>query len=533
MATSALAIHSSIMLIVFNQLVTLAFSRKIHIPTLGLGDPTQSPFSFNKGVSSDFSRPNGGINSSICSSCQDEEQQAVHNTTMAPIPETNFELAGYFTLGFILVCLVYDNLQSVFLTWIIHSEKQLQGVNISNSTKRAVMVIVVCTLIDWLGVTSQLFNQFTGMKERYYFALSNFTASSISIHCSFMLMVFIQLVDLALIKTKKASDEKGSLDIAYTKDEHTNIFQKMCKKAETSITMNFPEPVRRKSVYGTLNSIHWEVKVIQRYTPYMIALQVINLIQLGLTAETFIPTAKKEEYISLCWFLSSWGIVLVNLQVLRIFSVMTSVVSPSGIRVAKLFVILFGLVTIILRIVILISQSPYKTPIHIASDYLGLAFSLFAIVYDNCQTIFLTWLIYSEKVNRGIKDFAVLQSSIVLIIACLLVDWLGLCSYILMWYTPLKQELLHPLANFTACSFAIHSSVMLMVFNQLVNLAFLKKEKQVSFNKDLTSTKPVCNIFSAKTETESFTRPVFVYCPKTVKYSENNYGTINTIDWDV
>ncbi|KAJ3253558.1 hypothetical protein HK103_000466 [Boothiomyces macroporosus] len=168
-------------------------------------------------------------------------------------------LAGYFTLGFILVCLIYDNLQSVFLTWIIHSEKQLQGVNISNSTKKAVLVIVVCTLIDWLGVTSQLFNQFTGMKERYYFALSNFTASSISIHCSFMLMVFIQLVDLALFKSRNVSNEKDSVAIAYTKDEHTNIFQKMCKKAEASITMNYPEPVRRKSVFGTLNSIHWEV----------------------------------------------------------------------------------------------------------------------------------------------------------------------------------------------------------------------------------------------------------------------------------
>ncbi|KAJ3309585.1 hypothetical protein HDV04_005905 [Boothiomyces sp. JEL0838] len=274
-------------------------------------------------------------------------------------------------------------------------------------------------------------------------------------------------------------------------------------------------------------------KVIQRYTPYMIALQLVNLIQLGLTAEIFIPTAKKEEYISLCWFLSSWGIVLVNLQVLRIFSVMTSIVSPSRVKIAKWTVIIYGLVTILLRIVILITQSPYKSTIHIISDYLGLAFSLFAILYDNCQTIFLTWLIYSEKVDRGIKDITILQSSVILIIACLLIDWLGVCAYILMWHTHLKHELLHPLANLTASSFAIHSSVMLMVFNQLVSMAFLKKQKPFSIRNDLTITKPTCNIFAAIAETDSFTRPAYVYHGTPVKYNEENYRTIDTIDWDV
>ncbi|KAJ3253559.1 hypothetical protein HK103_000467 [Boothiomyces macroporosus] len=97
MATSALAIHSSIMLIVFNQLVTLAFSRKIHIPTLGLGDPTQTSFSFSKGATTDISKVNGGINSSICSSRRDEDMAGVHNSQAQPPSETNFEIEWQFT----------------------------------------------------------------------------------------------------------------------------------------------------------------------------------------------------------------------------------------------------------------------------------------------------------------------------------------------------------------------------------------------------------------------------------------------------
>ncbi|KAJ3253557.1 hypothetical protein HK103_000465 [Boothiomyces macroporosus] len=212
---------------------------------------------------------------------------------------------------------------------------------------------------------------------------------------------------------------------------------------------------------------------------------------------------------------------------------MTSIVSPSRVKIAKWTVIIYGLATILLRMVILITQSPYKSTIHIISDYFGLAFSLFAILYDNCQTIFLTWLIYSEKVDRGIKDITILQSSVILIIACLLIDWLGVCAYILMWYTHLKHELLHPLANLTASSFAIHSSVMLMVFNQLVSMAFLKKQKPFSARNDLTITKPTCNIFAAIAETKSFTRPAYVYHWTPVKYNEENYRTIDTIDWDV
>ncbi|KAJ3318419.1 hypothetical protein HDV06_000495 [Boothiomyces sp. JEL0866] len=218
---------------------------------------------------------------------------------------------------------------------------------------------------------------------------------------------------------------------------------------------------------------------MQQYTNYIIALLVTNVIQLCVSIVLYDSTPKLGfRILMLLWATVIMGIYQVNLQVLYIFSVMRSdLYIGSKVTVFKTIIVGYWLAVESIEIVAIILKIPRSSLLCRINIFAGISYAVIVVLYDNCQAIYLYNLVTSLKVNRGKNGMNIMKKAVVTIAICIFIDWICVVSNFYINLTTLKNRFYRTTVLLTGGSLSIHTSIMLIFFNQLLNLTFIHRKR--------------------------------------------------------
>ncbi|KAJ3309583.1 hypothetical protein HDV04_005903 [Boothiomyces sp. JEL0838] len=230
----------------------------------------------------------------------------------------------------------------------------------------------------------------------------------------------------------------------------------------------------------------------------------------------FHPSGIELEAVIFLWSAVTLGIYLVNIQILDIFGIFRPrIITPDRIYVFKVCTIVFGTIVLSLRAML--------------ASNVGLLFTVGGVFYDNIQASYLAYLVSTHKPLHGSESYRAVLKCISAIIGSCFCDWISLASFFLINYTNLVPEFYAISELFIGAVLAVHSSMMLLVFNSLVKLAFFQPKKSVSStdSKDVfTSVKNLDTLFS--TSITSLKIPTNLY-PSSREHREST----QTIEWEI
>ncbi|KAJ3273423.1 hypothetical protein HDV01_004493 [Terramyces sp. JEL0728] len=209
---------------------------------------------------------------------------------------------------------------------------------------------------------------------------------------------------------------------------------------------------------------------MHQYTNYIICLLIVNIAQICLSIALYI-TAHKDGFrvLMLFWATVIMGIYQVNLQVLYIFSVMRSdLFIGSKVTVFKIVIIGYWIIVEGVEIAAIVLQIPTR-----------ISYAVIGVLYDNCQAIYLFNLVSSLKIKRGKQGMNIMKKAIATIALCVFIDWICVISNFYINFSTLKNIFYRTTVILTSAALSIHTSIMLIFFNQLLNLT-LSKQKRVT-----------------------------------------------------
>ncbi|KAJ3318418.1 hypothetical protein HDV06_000494 [Boothiomyces sp. JEL0866] len=160
----------------------------------------------------------------------------------------------------------------------------------------------------------------------------------------------------------------------------------------------------------------------------------------------------------------------------------------------------------------------------------GLLFTVGGVFYDNIQATYLAYLVCTHKPLQGSDSYRAVIKCISAIIASCFCDWISLASFFMINYTNLVPEFYAISELFIGAVLAIHSSMMLLVFNSLVKLAFFQPKKNISSDETtnvFTSIKNLDTLFS--NSLQSIKIPTNIYPSNPRAHRESTH----TIEWEI
>ncbi|KAJ3316675.1 hypothetical protein HDV06_003053, partial [Boothiomyces sp. JEL0866] len=181
-------------------------------------------------------------------------------------------------------------------------------------------------------------------------------------------------------------------------------------------------------------------------------------------------------------------ICLFNIQIIKVFAILNSNITPR-----KLFAW-----AIVVTILFIVSVAPQSIELlYFASEppavlgklngYASTGYTVFAILYDISQGIYLVYLVFINKKKKGIKAFQILQGLVLSMLGLGIMDCFGIVVYSAAIFIPALSQLSVSIVIFSETYTGIHAVLMIHVFKLLKEFTFIDTNTTASKKQDGTA----------------------------------------------
>ncbi|KAJ3269157.1 hypothetical protein HDV01_001735 [Terramyces sp. JEL0728] len=193
-------------------------------------------------------------------------------------------------------------------------------------------------------------------------------------------------------------------------------------------------------------------------------------------------------------------ICLFNIHILQVFAILNPNITEKKLLGWKAIVTIFfiGSIALQLYIILFIYTSGVSPGILEFNGWVSTAFTVFSVLYDNLQGLYLIYLVLKTKKRRGTDTAKVLQGLMLSLIFLALMDWFGIASFLAALLIPAIYDnvlLYNSMITFAETYAGIHGVFMVYIFKQLTEFTFVDnrrvafKEQAPTRNKQIENTK--------------------------------------------
>ncbi|KAJ3308180.1 hypothetical protein HDV04_001625 [Boothiomyces sp. JEL0838] len=174
-------------------------------------------------------------------------------------------------------------------------------------------------------------------------------------------------------------------------------------------------------------------------------------------------------------------ICLFNIHILEVFSILNPNITEFKIRIWKIIVALLFVVMGITQVwtICVLDYSQIPDFVNYYNNFTSTISTVFTILYDNLQGIYLISLVQSRKKHMS-DDVRKVMGRVVISLACLsLMDWVGFLIFAAAIFIPAiaQDETLYcSIITFAETYIGIHALGMIFVFKQLTEFLFVDKK---------------------------------------------------------
>ncbi|KAJ3323481.1 hypothetical protein HDV06_001758 [Boothiomyces sp. JEL0866] len=182
-------------------------------------------------------------------------------------------------------------------------------------------------------------------------------------------------------------------------------------------------------------------------------------------------------------------IILLNLEILAIFKCLNEKITDEIIRKCKVGFVIFSIIALSPNLVTLWYE--VEPPVLKTYDEIGsLVHAVLGMIYDNCQAIYLTRLVYSFKKSKKQATANNYKAIVLLNLITIFIDWGGASLYA---YTLYFETSAHSKFLIVDTVISFHGSFMVIVFLLLKKLALtgVKKKELVAAEKSTNNIETV------------------------------------------
>ncbi|KAJ3308181.1 hypothetical protein HDV04_001626, partial [Boothiomyces sp. JEL0838] len=217
----------------------------------------------------------------------------------------------------------------------------------------------------------------------------------------------------------------------------------------------------------------------------MLALLVITVIQSLFIAYNILDNYSSQilRIPGILAEVAEYLICLLNIHILQVFSVLNSNLTEQKLFVWKIIVTVFFIVSVSIQLWILVAL--YTTGIAQAvldlNGWICSIYTIFAVLYDNIQGIYLIILIWKNKKRRGAETAKVLHRLMLTLICLAAMDWLGVVEFLAtILFQSISNDILlyNSMMSFAELYTCIHGVSMIYLFKQLTDFTFVDTRKK-------------------------------------------------------
>ncbi|KAJ3314270.1 hypothetical protein HDV04_000636 [Boothiomyces sp. JEL0838] len=217
---------------------------------------------------------------------------------------------------------------------------------------------------------------------------------------------------------------------------------------------------------------------------WIIPFQVVNI--LGIVASITLAFDEIDSvgnytdyFTSFCNPISILGYVLIDLNILEIFGIINSKFNKRHVSYAAVGTIVFFLLCYTPNVIVYFYDNDVLDILYLIGN---VAWPLVALIYDNGQIAYLTWLTYKSNQRHA---YAELQNMVLYSTPFILIDWTNLIIYSIFSQYILAGEVLNWFV-INSSLIGVHSAVQILVFNQLKRIVFAGRINKSELEKNDT-----------------------------------------------
>ncbi|KAJ3308422.1 hypothetical protein HDV04_001242 [Boothiomyces sp. JEL0838] len=231
-----------------------------------------------------------------------------------------------------------------------------------------------------------------------------------------------------------------------------------------------------KAVLGKLVSPTFKTKVL---IILIITIVQSSIIIYNIQNDYQSYTARIPGFLAQC---TEFMICLFNIHILQVFSLLNPNITTKKLMVWKIFVTVLFVLSIIPQVwmlsVIDANQIPFV--IFYWNGYSSTAFTVFSVLYDNIQGLYLIYLVLKNKKKKGKEVVRILNGLVTSLIVLAVMDWFGVIVYSGAIFIPAiynSYDLASAIVTFVETYTGIHGVLIIYLLKQLTDFTFADSKK--------------------------------------------------------
>ncbi|KAJ3269158.1 hypothetical protein HDV01_001738 [Terramyces sp. JEL0728] len=180
-------------------------------------------------------------------------------------------------------------------------------------------------------------------------------------------------------------------------------------------------------------------------------------------------------------------ICLFNIQIIQVFAILNSSITPKKLFAWAIFVTVLFIVCVAAQVIGLFYIGPTPALLRKLNSYSSTGYTVFAILYDVGQGIYLVYLVSTNKKKKGAQAMKILQSLVLSMIGLAVMDCFGIVIYAAAVFIPSLNDIAATIVVFSETYTGIHAVSMIHIFKLLKDFTFIDTNTSVSKKQDLTA----------------------------------------------
>ncbi|KAJ3317476.1 hypothetical protein HDV06_001530 [Boothiomyces sp. JEL0866] len=340
------------------------------------------------------------------------------------------DLNGWISTACTVFAVIYDNIQGIYLIYLVLKNKKRRGPETAKVLHRLMLSFLSLAVMDWLGVIEFLSAiLFTTISENVllYNSMLSFAELYTCIHGVFMIYIFKQLTDFTFVDHKK-------------------------------------KPVELSKVENTVLELTLPIQKYNGFRPSDISKGYV---------------ARIPGFLAQC---TEFIICLFNIHILQVFSLLNPNITAKKLLAWKIFVTILFFLSIIGQIWILCVIDANYIPLAVLywNGLASTAFTVFCVLYDNIQGLYLIYLVLKNKKKKGKEAVRILNGLVASLVFLALMDWFGIIVYCAALFVPSiahDYALVAAIITFVETYTGIHGIFIIYLLKQLTEFTFVDSKR--------------------------------------------------------